>query len=105
MTFKLTVDYIFNLLNEAAAGNPGPLTDALDPEFKWRIGSETKDGVAKTGYFVHSPTPYIGLRSLTLTDLHYQNRAGWIEQVFVPLQSKLKDGLKLIPLEVEVSRG
>ena len=32
-----------------------------------------------------------------------KNRAGWLEQVFGPLQSKLKDGLKLIHLEVDVS--
>ena len=32
-----------------------------------------------------------------------KNRAEWLEQVFGPLQSKLKDGLKLIPLEVDVS--
>ncbi|MCJ1327865.1 hypothetical protein MMC10_004540 [Thelotrema lepadinum] len=81
MVFKPTPDFIFNLLNEAAAGNPGPLTEALDPEVKWRIATEVKDDVAKTGIY---------------------NRAGWVEQVFVPLQSKLKDGLKLIPREVDV---
>ncbi|MCJ1432677.1 hypothetical protein MMC27_002034 [Xylographa pallens] len=31
-----------------------------------------------------------------------KNRADWVEQVLGPLQSKLKDGLKLIPLEVDV---
>lgn len=32
-----------------------------------------------------------------------QNRQGWMEQVYGPLQSKLKDSkLKFVPLEVEV---
>lgn len=55
MPFELKPDFVLNLLNEAAAGNPGPLTEALDPEVKWRIGSETQDDVAKTGFYV-SPT-------------------------------------------------
>ena len=55
MSFQLTADFIFNLLNEAATGNPGPLTEALDPEVRWRIGSETKDDVAKTGVYVSLP--------------------------------------------------
>lgn len=52
MSFQLTSDFVLNLLVEAAAGNPGPLTEALDPEVRWRIGSETQDDVAKTGCFV-----------------------------------------------------
>ena len=32
-----------------------------------------------------------------------KNRAEWLEQVFGPLHTKLKDGLKVIPLEVDVS--
>ena len=55
MSFKPTPDFVFKLLNEAAAGNPVPLTDALEPEIKWRIGSETKDDVAKTGIYVCPP--------------------------------------------------
>ncbi|MCJ1330083.1 hypothetical protein MMC10_006764 [Thelotrema lepadinum] len=78
--FKLTPDFVFNLLEQAAAGNPVPLTEALDPEVKWRIGSEKQDNVAKTGIY---------------------NRAGWVEHVFGPLQTKLKDGLKLVPLQVD----
>ena len=54
MPFKLTPDYILGLLNEAAVGNPVPLTGALDPEVRWRIGSETKDDVAKTGIYVRT---------------------------------------------------
>ena len=54
MVFKPTPDFIFNLLNEAAAGNPGPLTEALDPEVKWRIATEVKDDVAKTGIYVRA---------------------------------------------------
>ena len=54
MSFKLTPDYIFHFLNEAGAGNPGPFAEALDPEVKWRIGSETKDDIAKTGFFVRA---------------------------------------------------
>ncbi|MCJ1419972.1 hypothetical protein MMC32_006328 [Xylographa parallela] len=81
MSFKLTPDYILDLFNQVTAGNPRPLIEAVDPEVRWRIGSETKDDVAKTGIF---------------------NRADWVEQVLGPLQSKLKDGLKLIPLEVDV---
>ncbi|MCJ1295062.1 hypothetical protein MMC34_006623 [Xylographa carneopallida] len=86
MSFKLTSDFIFGLLNEAASGNPEPLMETVDPEVQWRIGSETKDDVAKTGIFVQL----------------YENRASWVEQVFGPLQSKLINGLKLMPLEVEV---
>ena len=56
MSFKLTPDYIFGLLNDAAAGNLGSLTEALDPEVRWRIGSETKDDAAKTGIFVRAHT-------------------------------------------------
>ena len=52
MSFKLTSDFIFGLLNEAASGNPEPLMETVDPEVQWRIGSETKDDVAKTGIFV-----------------------------------------------------
>ncbi|KAI9701404.1 MAG: hypothetical protein M1820_006495 [Bogoriella megaspora] len=80
--FTLTPDYIFNFLNEAAAGNPGPFAEALDPEVRWRIGNESSDEVAKTGIF---------------------NRQGWMEQVYAPLQSKLEgEKLQLIPLEVDV---
>ena len=32
-----------------------------------------------------------------------QNRAMWVETVFGPLRSKLKNGLKIIPIEVDVS--
>ncbi|KAF2238878.1 hypothetical protein EV356DRAFT_528771 [Viridothelium virens] len=82
MAFVLTPEYILHFLNEAAAGDPGPFAEALDPEVRWRIGSEVQDDIAKTGMF---------------------NRQGWMEQVYGPLQSKLKDGkLNLIPLEVEV---
>ncbi|MCJ1405574.1 hypothetical protein MMC11_008802 [Xylographa trunciseda] len=84
MTFKLTPDFISNLLKEAAVGNPGPLIEALDPDVRWRIGSEIQDDVAKTGFYP------------------FKNRASWVEQVLGPLQSKLKDGLKLIPLAIDV---
>ena len=47
MFFRLTSDYVVGLLNEAAR-NPGPLIEALDP----RVGSKSKDDVAKTGSFV-----------------------------------------------------
>jgi hypothetical protein len=43
---------VFHLLNEAAAGNPGALAAKLDPNVRWRIGSETQDDVAKTGIYV-----------------------------------------------------
>ena len=52
MSFKLTPDYILDLFNQVTAGNPRPLIEAVDPEVRWRIGSETKDDVAKTGIFV-----------------------------------------------------
>ena len=52
MPFKLTSDFIFGFLTEAAAGNPGPLIEAIDPEVRWRIGSEIKDDIAKTGIYV-----------------------------------------------------
>lgn len=55
MAFVLTPDYIFHFLNEAAAGDPGPFAEALDPDVKWRIGSETQDDIAKTGIFVRLP--------------------------------------------------
>ena len=60
--FQLTPAYVFNLLNEAAAGDPGPLTEAIDPEVRWRIGSETQDDVAKTGIFVSSGPDNLILR-------------------------------------------
>ncbi|MCJ1473689.1 hypothetical protein MMC13_002340 [Lambiella insularis] len=81
MTFKLTPDFILGLLNEAAVRNLKPFIETLDPEVRWRIGSEIQDDVAKTGFY---------------------NRASWVEQVLGPLQSKLKDGLKLFPLVVDV---
>ena len=64
MSFKPTSDFVFNLLNEAAAGNPVPLTEALEPDIKWRIGSETKDEVARTGVYVC--LFYLPLRSAPL---------------------------------------
>lgn len=54
MPVKVTSDFILNLLNQAAAGNPVPLMELLDPEVRWRIGSDTKDDVAKTGIYVSS---------------------------------------------------
>ena len=52
MPFELTPQYIVHFVTEAAAGNPGPVIQAVHPEVKWRIGSDTKDDVAKTGHFV-----------------------------------------------------
>ena len=57
-SFKLTKDFILHFLNEAAAGNPKPLIDAIEPDVKWRIGSEKKDAIAKTGIYVRAP-PFI----------------------------------------------
>lgn len=121
MSVKITSDFILNLMSQAAAGNPVPLMEALDPEVRWRIGSDTKDEVAKTGIYVGISTiaggrsrfcsvqmggnglPASALVCIYVTNAYLQNRAGWMEQVFEPLQSKLKEGLKLIPLEVDVS--
>ena len=52
MSFKLTSDYVNHLFDEAATGNLAPFFGALDPEVKWRIGSDVKDDVALTGVFV-----------------------------------------------------
>ena len=122
MSVKITSDFILNLMSQAAAGNAVPLMEALDPHVRWRIGSDTKDEVTKTGIYVSIST-IEGDRSrfysiqvggyglsayapvcIFVTNAQYlQNRAGWMEQVFEPLQSKLKEGFKLIPLEVDVS--
>jgi len=59
-TFKLTPEWISNLINEVSAGNPVPFLDAIDPEVHWRIGSEKKDDVAKTGVFVSSHSKLAG---------------------------------------------
>ena len=62
MTFTLTPDFVLNLLKEAAAGNPGPLIEALDPNIKWRIGSEVQDDVAKTGFYVSTAQQYLSFK-------------------------------------------
>lgn len=56
MPVKITSDFILNMLNQAATDNPAPLMEALDPEVRWRIGSDTKDDIAKTGIYVSSST-------------------------------------------------
>jgi hypothetical protein len=62
MSVKITSDFILNLMNQAAAGNPVPLVEALNPEVHWRIGSDTKDEVAKTGIYVSISTTKGGRR-------------------------------------------
>jgi hypothetical protein len=62
MSVKITSDFILNLMNQAATGNPVPLMEALDPEVRWRIGSDTKNEVAKTGVYVSSSTTKGGRR-------------------------------------------
>ena len=68
--FKLTPDFVFNLLEQAAAGNPVPLTEALDPEVKWRIGSEKQDNVAKTGIYVSLNVLKASSKPLVISLLH-----------------------------------
>ncbi|KAL9096977.1 MAG: hypothetical protein Q9165_000941 [Trypethelium subeluteriae] len=63
MAFTLTPEYILHLLNEAAAANPGPFLEALDHKVRWRIGSEVKDDIAKTGVYVIGNKAYVEFNS------------------------------------------
>jgi hypothetical protein len=69
MSVKITSDFILNLMNQAAAGNPVPLVEALNPEVHWRIGSDTKDEVAKTGIYVSISTTKGGRRRFCSSQL------------------------------------
>ncbi|MCJ1394386.1 hypothetical protein MMC18_007264 [Xylographa bjoerkii] len=80
MSFNLTPDYIFGLLTKAGAGDLGPLLEAVDPEVRWRIGSETQDDVAKTGYFVVGSKAYVEFRGEAIQNngKPYDNNYLWV---------------------------